>query len=133
MDADAVTASLERAAERVGNPAAQIYARLFMQAPELEPMFALDGDGAVRNEMVRLCFDALIDLCGEGQYARGLFTTEVQNHGMLGVTPQQFRSLFDVLRDVVREVNGEHWTERTEAAWRDVLGRVESLVRSAAA
>lgn len=128
LDVEAFTASLERVVERLGDPAGQVYARLFALSPDLESMFALDRDGAARGEMLRLCFDALIDLCGEGHYARGLFSTELQNHGMWGVTSQQFQSFFTTVRDVVREANGSEWTAAAEAAWQSVLGRVDGLI-----
>ena len=72
MTAEAILESLEIVVERVGDPAPQIYAKLFAQNPQLEEMFILDRDGAVRAEMLRLSFDAIIDLSRDGHYAKGL-------------------------------------------------------------
>ena len=47
MADNALSESLEIVVERVGNPAPQIYQRMFKQSPELEPMFVLDRDGHV--------------------------------------------------------------------------------------
>jgi hypothetical protein len=130
MDTQALSLSLERTAERLGDPAEAIYARLFATWPELEALFVMDRSGAVRNEMVRLCFDALIDLCGDGHYARGLFATELANHDQVGVSHERFRQMFTVVRDVVREANGADWSAAAEASWTEVLGRVDALIEA---
>jgi hemoglobin-like flavoprotein len=128
MANNALSESLEIVVERVGNPAPRIYERMFKRSPELEPMFVLDRDGSVRAEMIRLSFDALLDLEQEGQYARGLIATELTTHGNNGITPAQFVSLFDTIRDVVREIVGEQWQPRHEQAWSQVLAKVGDLV-----
>ena len=120
--------SLEIVVERVGNPAPQIYERMFRRSPELEPMFVLDRNGSVRAEMIRLCFDALLDLEQEGLYARSLIATELTTHGNNGITPLQFVSLFDTIRDVVREITAEQWQPRHEQAWNEVLSKVGDLI-----
>ena len=124
----ALSESLEIVVERVGNPAPQIYERMFRRSPELEPMFLLDRNGSVRAEMIRLCFDALLDLEQEGLYARSLIATELTTHGNNGITPLQFVSLFDTIRDVVREITAEQWQPRHEQAWNEVLSKVGDLI-----
>ena len=124
----ALSESLEIVVERVGNPAPQIYERMFRRSPELEPMFVLDRNGSVRAEMIRLCFDALLDLEQEGLYARSLIATELTTHGNNGITPLQFVSLFDTIRDVVREITAEQWQPRHEQAWNEVLSKVGDLI-----
>jgi hemoglobin-like flavoprotein len=128
MANNALSESLEIVVERVGNPAPQIYERMFKQSPELEPMFVLDRNGSVRAEMIRLCFDALLDLEQEGLYARSLIATELTTHGNNGITPVQFVSLFDTIRDVVREIASEQWQPRHERAWNEVLSKVGDLI-----
>lgn len=128
MAANALSESLEIVVERVGNPAPQIYERMFMRLPELEPMFVLDRDGSVRAEMIRLCFDALLDLEQEGLYARSLIATELTTHGNNGITPVQFVSLFDTICEVVREIVAEQWQPRHEQAWNEVLSKVSDLI-----
>jgi hemoglobin-like flavoprotein len=128
MADNALSESLEIVVERVGNPAPQIYQRMFQQSPELEPMFVLDRNGSVRAEMIRLSFDALLDLEQQGLYARGLIATELTTHGNHGITAAQFVSLFDTIRDVVREIVAEQWQPRHEQAWNQVLAKVSDLV-----
>jgi hemoglobin-like flavoprotein len=130
MADNALSESLEIVVERVGNPAPRIYERMFKRSPELEPMFVLDRDGSVRAEMIRLSFDALLDLEQQGLYARGLIATELTTHGNNGITPAQFLSLFDTIRDVVREIVAEQWQPRHEQAWNKVLSTVGDLVRA---
>lgn len=125
---EALADSLDCVVEKVGNPAPRIYERLFQTHPHLQDLFVLDRDGAVRAEMIRLSFDALLDLEHEGHYARGLISTELTTHGNHGITPAQFAELFDIIRDVVREIVAERWQERHEQAWNRVLARVGDLV-----
>lgn len=131
MNADPIHASLDALVQAVGDPGDRIYARLFAQSPELEPMFVLDKSGSVRAEMLRLCWDAIIDLAGSGHTARGLISTELQNHAGQGITSAQFLSMFTTIRDVVRDSLGDQWTHDVDQAWRQVLERVEDLVRTA--
>jgi hemoglobin-like flavoprotein len=128
MADNALSESLGIVVERVGNPAPQIYERVFKRSPELEPMFVLDRDGSVRAEMIRLSFDALLDLEQEGLYARGLIATELTTHSNHGITTAQFVSLFGTIRDVVREIVAEQWQPRHEQAWSQVLAKVDDLV-----
>jgi hemoglobin-like flavoprotein len=128
MADNALSESLQIVVQRVGNPAPQIYERMFKRSPELEPMFVLDRDGSVRAEMIRLSFDALLDLEQEGLYASGLIATELTTHGNNGITPAQFASLFDTIRDVVREIVAEQWQPRHEQAWNQVLSKLGRLV-----
>ena len=54
MSADAFAQSLDLLAERLGDPAPAVYARLFGRFPEVEAEFARDVDGAVRGEMLAI-------------------------------------------------------------------------------
>lgn len=128
MHSEALLKSLEIVVEKAGDPAPQIYARLFAQNPQLEEMFVLDRDGAVRAEMIRLCFDAIVDLGEGGHYARGLISTELINHGNNGVSPDQFMSFFTAIRDCVRDIAATQWTPAMEAAWQDVMTAVSGMV-----
>ena len=65
-DLDLILQSLEALAEREGDPAPVIYARLFSDHPELETLFLMDTDGGVRGSMLQQCFDCLIDVAEGG-------------------------------------------------------------------
>ena len=132
MRADLIESSLEAVAERVGDPAPLVYRRLFEIAPELQALFVRDTDGSVRGEMLQRAFETILDLLGEGHYARGLIATEFVNHQNIGVPPTQFELFFVAMIDTLREVLGEQWTPETAEAWDAVRTRVASLVAGVA-
>ncbi len=61
MPGDAVAESLERLAERVGDPAPLVYARLFARHPETEALFLMDAGGHVRGQMLAMAFELLLN------------------------------------------------------------------------
>ena len=122
-----VTASLEALAERVGDPAPQVYARLFAAYPEMEALFVRDATGAVRGEMLALTFECLLDIGGNGAYAANLIAAERINHQGVGVPPEVFGRFFPILAQTCRELLGEAWTGEVDAAWADLLARIAVL------
>ncbi|MEZ5740334.1 MAG: globin [Burkholderiaceae bacterium] len=132
-DGARIEATLEQLAERVGDPAPQVYARLFELAPGLAPMFAMDTDGSVRAEMLHRAFETLLDLTGEagGDTARAMIETEYVNHCGMGVPPEQFFLFFEAISEVTRCALGEAFTADDDAAWRGLLGRLRGLVGQA--
>src|SRR5207253_3077319 len=72
--------SLERLAERAGDPTAEVYARLFVRYPEMEALFVRDVDGAVKGEMLAKVFECALDLSGPNAYAANFIACEVVNH-----------------------------------------------------
>ena len=77
--------SLEDLAERVGDPADRIYARLFDFLPDTQALFIADTAGIVRHEMLARAFETVLDLVDEGRVARGLLLSEYVNHQQIGV------------------------------------------------
>lgn len=128
MDSGPIQRSLEAVAELVGDPSAQVYERLFAMAPELRPLFVRDPDGSVRMEMLHRAFETVLDLVGDGHYARGLIATEWVNHQNLGVPAAQFEWLFMAMIEAFREILGDRWTPDVDAAWSDVLVRVRGII-----
>jgi hemoglobin-like flavoprotein len=124
MDAETISRSLELVAER-GDPAPAVYARLFAREPEMEALFVRDTDGSIRGNMLAEAITALIDFTGANHYGANLFRAELVNHGHLGVPAANFVAFFAVMRDTFAEILGEGWTPEIDAAWRDVLERIE--------
>jgi hypothetical protein len=60
----AITARLEIAATRIGDPAAAVYARLFTLHPAMEREFWRDTAGNIRSEMLTRSFEVILDLAG---------------------------------------------------------------------
>jgi len=127
MAADLIRQSLERLAERQGDPTPQVYARLFASRPDAEALFVGDRTGAARGEMLAQAFDALMDLAEGGQQGARLIAIERVNHEGLGVPPEVFADFFPVVARVVREGLGEDWTPSVAEAWEALTDRARRL------
>lgn len=123
-----IGASLELAAERGGDLTAAVYARLFRERPELEPLFVMDTDAAVRGEMLARAFDAILDFVGERAYAGHLIGAEATNHEGYLVPREAFASFFAIMRDVVQDACGASWSEDMADAWRATLAELHHYV-----
>ncbi|WGM40581.1 globin [Caulobacter sp. NIBR1757] len=127
MAADLIRQSLERLAERQGDPTARVYARLFAVRPDAKPLFVGDRTGAARGEMLSQAFAALLDLAEGGDQGARLIAIERINHEGLGVEPAVFADFFPVVAEVVREGLGEDWTPDVAQAWAALTDRARSL------
>jgi hemoglobin-like flavoprotein len=126
---DIVAESLELVAERAGNPADAVYARLFAAHPEMEALFVRDTTGAVRGEMLAVAFECILDIGGAGAYAANLIAAERVNHEGVGVPAEVFGRFFPLLADSCRDVLGPDWTPEVNAAWAELLARLDAMVR----
>lgn len=122
---ETIAQSLEVLAERVGDPAPQVYARLFAGYPEMEALFVRDTTGAVRGEMLAMAFQCLMDL--DGAYAANMIVCERVNHDAFGVPHEVFGRFFPLLAETCRELSGEAWTGEVAAAWARALARIGEL------
>jgi hemoglobin-like flavoprotein len=122
-----VAGSLELLAERVGDPAPQVYARLFAEYPEMEALFVRDTTGAVRGEMLAMAFECLLDMGGAGAYAANLIAAEQVNHEGVGVPHEAFGRFFPIVARTCRDLLGEAWTGEVDAAWAELLARIAVL------
>lgn len=119
--ADHITASLEIAAERAGDLTADIYARLFRDFPETQPLFVLDRTGAVRGNMLSHAFNTILDFIGERRYAHNFIASEIITHIGYEVPPDAFAQFFAVMRDELRAACASEWSPEMEDAWRRLL------------
>lgn len=126
-----IEASLEALAERAGDPTPAVYERLFARYPEVEPLFVRDVNGSVRGEMLSKVFECALDLAGPNAYAANFIRCEVVNHEGVGVPKDLFPRFFAVAVETFRELMGEGWTREFDAAWRDLVGRMEALAEAA--
>ena len=125
---DLIAQSLELVAERHGDPAPQIYARLFAAFPETEELFIRDTTGAVRGEMLAVTFQCLLDVTGSRAYAANLIRAERVNHEGVGVPPQAFARFFPIVMETCRELLGEAWTQEIDAAWAELLAELDAVI-----
>lgn len=120
--------SLQIAAERGGDLTAAVYARLFRERPEIEAMFVMDTDGAVRGEMLSRVFDAILDFIGERAYAQNWISAEATTHEGYLVPREDFARFFEIVGETVRDACGERWSVETEAAWSALLAAVRAYI-----
>ena len=128
MSSELIESSLAAVAERIGDPAPRVYARLFEMAPELQPLFVRDTDGSVRGEMLARALETLLDLVGEGHYARGLIATEFVNHQNIGVPADRCGLFFDAMIETFRDALADAWTADVDAAWSALRAQVGGLI-----
>jgi len=118
-----ILATLERAAA-AGDPAGDVYARLFVAHPGLEALFLMDQDGGVRGSMLQNAIDCLIDCAGPGMITPAVMASERQNHVAYGVPDGVFDAFFAAIRDTIAARCGEAWTAEAGAAWARTLDRL---------
>ncbi|MEO8113647.1 MAG: globin [Phenylobacterium sp.] len=114
-------------AERVGDPAPQVYARLFAAYPETEALFVRDTSGAVRGEMLAVAIQCLLDLREGRHFGGNLIATERVNHDGFGVPAEAFAQFFPILMQTFRELLGEAWTPAMESAWSGLLAELDAI------
>ena len=124
-------ASLECVAARMGDPVAEVYATLFSRKPELEALFVLDTDGAVRGEMLARVFESLEYLVADAGYAEQLFQAEYINHCAMGIPVGGFTLFLDILIETFAAGLGDEWSEAFETVWRQLQARVAAIEASA--
>lgn len=121
VDAAAIVASLDIAAEKGGDLAPRVYARLFAEHPDMEALFARDTNGAVKGEMLARVFEMVLDYVDTGAYAEGMIRNEVITHAGYDVPPEVFSRFFEVVVEILREAAGAEWTPEMSSAWDGLL------------
>jgi hypothetical protein len=125
--ADPIAQSLDLVAERAGDPAAAIYARLFDEFPQTEERFCRDVSGAIRAEMLAMVFDCLMD--PGGPYQANLVRAERVNHDGFGTPNAEFNRFFWIVMETCRDLLGPDWTPAFEAAWTARIQSVEAATQ----
>lgn len=120
--------SLEIAAQQRGDLTAAVYARLFRERPELEAMFVMDTDGAVRGEMLSRVFGAILDFIGDRAYAQNWINAEATTHEGYLVPREDFARFFQTVSEAVRDACGEEWTPEMGRAWISLLSGIRAYV-----
>ena len=131
-DAALLEHTLERVAQRIGDPAPQVFERLFAQSPELLALFGNDPAGSVRGEMFHRALECLLDAAGPAQFVTGLVASEHLTHQGYGVSTAQFECFFGTVVAVFREALGDDWTPAIDAAWARTVARVQGITSPAA-
>ncbi|MEA2733146.1 MAG: hypothetical protein QOD93_2817 [Acetobacteraceae bacterium] len=61
-DAPAITETMERVAQRVGDPTPLVFQHRFAESPEVEGLFIRDPSGLVRGQMSQVTIESLLGL-----------------------------------------------------------------------
>ena len=120
--------SFEIAAERCEDLPPQVYRRLFDAHPEARTMFRTEGSEPVKSSMLALTIDAILDFAGERTGHFRLIECEVSSHDAYGTPRELFVAFFGIIAQSLHEVIGADWSDEIDAAWRKLLGDIESLV-----
>lgn len=132
MNTDVITQTLELVVEKVGDPAPQVYERLFKDRPDLEEMFFMDSDGGVRGSMLQQCFDCIFDIAGEGVLCSSVIPSECQRHTEYGVESELFISFFKTIQETFKELIADDWTPEMQTAWDGLLTELAGVHAKAA-
>jgi hypothetical protein len=127
-DAAIITQTLERVAERVGDPTPLVFEGLFRESPEVEALFVRDTDGLVRGQMFQVTIESLLDFLGDQAYGANLIQIERVNHVGLGVEPAVFDQFYLTVMATFRTILGADWTTDMEQTWSRVVGELTSRV-----
>jgi hemoglobin-like flavoprotein len=120
-EAKVITDTLERVAERVGDPAPLIFERLFADIPEVEALFIRDKGGLVRGQMFQVTMEGLLDFLGDRSYGANLIQIERVNHQGLGVEPEMFDRFYRTVMATFKVILGADWTAEMETVWNRVI------------
>ena len=126
-DATVITETMERVAERVGDPTPLIFERLFVEIPQVEDLFIRDNGGLVRGQMFQVTMESLLDYLGDRSYGANLIRIERVNHQGLGVEPEMFDRFYLTVMATFKDVLGGEWTAEMETVWRRVIGELTGL------
>ncbi len=138
----AIEASLALAADRAGDPAPQIYARLFALHPAMEAEFWRDTSGRIRGEMLARSFEMILDLAQthapQGGWANAgwgcaFLGTEAVTHDAYGIPRQVFGDFLPIVAATIRDACGPGFTPDMAAAWDAVLARAAATLKMLAA
>jgi hemoglobin-like flavoprotein len=123
-EAAIITETLERVAERVGDPMPLVFERLFAEMPAAEALFVRDKGGLVRGQMFQVTMESLLDFLGDRSYGANLIQIERVNHQGLGVEPEMFDRFYLTVMATFKDVLGADWTEAMGTVWTRVIAEL---------
>ena len=91
-------------------------------------MFRTEGSEPVKGSMLALTIDAILDFAGERTGHFRLIECEVSSHDAYGTPRELFVAFFGIIAETLREILGADWTPDIDAAWRRLIGEINSLV-----
>src|SRR5262249_51217778 len=105
-DAAVIAETLDKVAERVGDPVPLVFERLFSEIPDVEELFVRDSGGLVRGQMFQVTMESLLDFVTDKSYGANLIQIERVNHQGLGVEPEMFDRFYRTVMAAFRDILG---------------------------
>ena len=124
---EAITQSLERLVETLGDPQPLIYQRMYALYPHTEALFVLDSDGGVRGSMLQTTLEIILGYAAEDRLDAVSLAAWQSHHLAYDVDAVTFTSFFAIIRDCAKEALGIDWNKTTEQAWQDLLQQVQTI------
>ena len=94
-----------------------VYERLFARWPAMAAEFWQDRSGAIRGEMLEKAFEAILDLCGQREWAPAHISNERLTHSSCGIPDKIFAEFFTVIAESVAADLGPLWSTEMAAGW----------------
>lgn len=120
-------ASLEKVAEKCGDPTRIVYEKLYRDVPCVRAMFE-DMRGNLKGPMINEALFALMGLSSGDSNTPYYLQSEQFTHEGYDVSASMFLSFFSTMRDVFKEALQDDWTPQFDAAWTQVLARASDLI-----
>jgi len=120
--------SFECAASRCADLTPLVYQRLFGRHPETRTMFRTQ----VMGSMLALTIETILDFAGERSGHFRLIACEVASHDAYGTERELFIAFFAVIRDTLRDLLGDEWSDEMAQAWDVLLVEIEAFAGIAA-
>jgi hemoglobin-like flavoprotein len=120
--------SFDLAAERCEDITPLVYRRLHSERPETLTMFRTEGSEPVKGSMLALTIEAILDFVGPRTGHFRMIECEISSHDAYGTPRELFIAFFGVIARTLREILGDDWSPEIDAAWRDLISEIESLV-----
>jgi hemoglobin-like flavoprotein len=130
--AEVIFDTFEKVSDRVGDPKARIYTRLFAAHPEFEELFVLDVDGGVRGSMLESCYNCITGAAEQSSLPHFHLEAARMIHDGYGIDESQIDAMFDAIRDTFREVLAGDWTLAMETVWAATLADLARMGRAPA-
>jgi hemoglobin-like flavoprotein len=119
--------SFELAASRCTDLTPLVYQRLFEQHPETRAMFRTQGGELVMGSMLALTIEAILDFAGDRRGQFRLIACEVVSHDGYGTPRELFTAFFAVIRDTLRDLLRDEWSEDIAQAWDRLLIEIDAF------
>jgi hemoglobin-like flavoprotein len=119
--------SFELAASRCTDLTPLVYQRLFEQHPETRAMFRTQGSELVMGSMLALTIEAILDFAGDRRGHFRLIACEVVSHDGYGTPRELFTAFFAVIRDTLRDLLRDEWSQDMAQAWDQVLIEIDAF------